>query len=321
MYIKVNLNKLVETEKEFLKSIKEKKALFDKFSDNEIYHLSTNIVEKIISLQEDILQDNSNLIKFYASLRYILETLIQTEILLIEPTYTFKLFYSIHFHQIDKTKKLIKRIRREIQIMSEYELEDRKNNQKFIKDIKQEKDIEIASLKRQDAIKKLDDKSDLEYKMFCGNYKWFGYGYIQSHLEEKVLPEYINRLASFEKGKIEIAKKIIKKDYISRLFNFRGQYTKVFKEFKDDRTWKDKAITVNLEKEYELIYDMSSAILHSTSYSYITSNDTSEQEIEMVLNLCFNYSKKIMLNINSFANMTFYDKFIMINNEEEDITV
>ena len=32
MYIKVNLNKLIETEKEFLKSIKEKKALFDKFS-------------------------------------------------------------------------------------------------------------------------------------------------------------------------------------------------------------------------------------------------------------------------------------------------
>lgn len=319
MYIKVNLNKLIETEKDFLKSIKEKKLLFDKFSNNEIYHLSTNIVEKTISLQEDVLQDNSTLIKFYASLRYILETLIQTEILLIEPTYTFKLFYSIHNHQIDKTKKLIERIKREIQIMSKYELEDKKNTQNFIEDIKQEKDVEIAKMQHQDAIKKLDDKSDFEYKMFCGNYKWFGYGTIQSHLEDKVLPEYINRLASFEEGKIEVAKKIIKKDYISKLFNFRGQFTKVFKEFKDDRSWKEKAITVNLENEYELIYDMSSAILHSTSYSYTTSNDTSEQEIEMVLNLCFNYSKKIMLNINSFANMTFYEKFIIITNEENKV--
>jgi len=319
MYTKNNLSNLIEAEKDFLKSIKEKKILFDTFSNNEINLLSTNIVEKIISIQEDIVKDNSNLIKFYASLRYILETLIQTEILLIEPNYTFKLFYSIHNHQIDKTKKLIERIKREIVIMSEYEIEENKNTQNFIKDIKE--NIEIATIKHQNAIKKLDDESDLEYKMFCGNYKHYGYGYIQSHLEEKVLPEYINRLALFEEGKIEIAKKIVKKDYISRLFNFRGQYTKVFKEFKDDRTWKEKAILVKLEKEYELIYDMSSAILHSTSYSYITSNDTSEQEIEMVLNLCFNYSKKIMININSFANMTFYEKFIMIHNEGEDSKV
>lgn len=321
MYTKTNLSNLIEAEKDFLKSIKEKKVLFDAFSNNEINLLSTNIVEKIISIQEDIVKDNSNLIKFYASLRYILETLIQTEILLIEPTYTFKLFYSIHNHQIDKTKKLIERIKREIQIMREYELEDRTSNQNFIDDINQNRDIEIANKRRLDAIKKLDDKSDLEYKMFCGNYKWFGYGHIQSHLEEKVLPEYINRLASFEKGKIEIAKEIIKKDYISQLFNFGRQHTKVFKAFKEDRTWKDKAVLVNLEKEYELIYDMSSAILHSTSYSYITSNDTSEQEIEMVLNLCFNYSKKIMININSFANMTFYDRFIMINSKGEDSKV
>ena len=127
--------------------------------------------------------------------------------------------------------------------MSEYELEDRKNNQKFIKDNKQEKDIEIASFKRQDAIKKLDDKTDLEYKMFCGNYKWFGYGYIQSHLEEKVLPEYINRLASFEKGKIEIAKKIIKKDYISDFLILEANTPRFLKNLK----------TIGLGKKKQLL--------------------------------------------------------------------
>lgn len=311
-YIEKSLEELIKTEEDFANSIKDKKSFFFSLENNEIYHLSLNIVEKIISIQKLILTENSSLIENYSSLRYVLETLIQTELLISEPKYTYKLFYSIHNHQIDKTKKFIERIKREILIMKKYELEDRENSKIIINGVKNNEDIEITKNNHQKAIKELDDKADLEYTMFCGNFKWFGYGFTQSHLENKVLSEYEERLKLFENGKIEIAKKLVKKDNIAKHFNFNNQHSKVFKELKDIRTWKEKAKLTKLENEYDLVYDLSSAVLHSTSYSYKTSNDIKDYEIKMVKDLCFKYSKKIMINLNSYTNMEFYDKFKII---------
>ncbi|MEH1009530.1 hypothetical protein VDP25_17460 [Winogradskyella sp. ECml5-4] len=270
-----------------------------------------------MSIQKLILKENSSLIENYSSLRYVLETLIQSELLVNEPEYTHKLFYSIYNHQLDKTNKFIERIKKEILIMKKYQLEDSKTTDIIKNGSDKSEDIEITKAKYQKAIKDLDDRADLEYTMFCGNFKWFGYGYTQSHLENKVLPEYQERLELFEKAKTEIAKKLVKKENVSKLFNFNNQYSKVFKELKDIRTWKEKAKLTNLEDEYNLVYDLSSALLHSTSYSFNTSNDIKDYETNMVKNLCFKYSKKIMVNINTYANMEFYDKFLMINIEEE----
>lgn len=149
--------------------------------------------------------------------------------------------------------------------------------------------------------------------MFCGDYKYFGYGYTKSILESKILPQYNNRLKQFENAKIKVAKEILENQTICELFNFRNQHTKVFKELKDNRSWEEKARLSGLQNEYKLVYDLSSAVLHSTSYSYGTTVEIPESEIEMILNLCFKYSKKIMLNINSFSNLNFYQKFIVFN--------
>jgi hypothetical protein len=316
-YIEKSLDELIKTENDFADSIKEKKEFFFSLENNEIYQLSLSIVEKIISIQKLILKENSSLIENYSSLRYILETLIQTELLISEPEYTYKLFYSIHNHQIDKTNKFIERIKKEILIMEKYELEDRQNTDIITNGIDKNEDIEITKKNHQDAIKKLDDKADLEYTMFCGNFKWLGYGYTQYQLKNEVLPEYQARLELFEKGKIEIAKKIVKKKNISKLFDFNRQHTKVFKQLKDIRTWKEKAELTQLENEYNLVYDISSALLHSTSYSYTTSNEINVNETSMIKNLCFKYSKKIMINLNSYTNMEFYDLFKMITLEEK----
>jgi hypothetical protein len=53
-----------------------------------------------------------------------------------------------------------------------------------------------------------------------------------------------------------------------------------------------KVVGVFLRFRAHFIYDMSETQFFIQPYSYTTSNDASEQEIEMVLNLCFNYSKK-----------------------------
>jgi hypothetical protein len=311
-YIENSLEELIKIEENFVNSINDKKAFLFSLENNEIYHLSISIIEKIISIQKLILQDNSSLIESYTSLRYILETLIQTELLINEPEYTYILFYSIHNHQIDKTKKFIERVKKEILIMEKYELEDRKKINIISNGVKKNEDIETIQKNHQKATKELDDKADLEYTMFCGNFKWFGYGYTKTHLEENVLPEYKKRLKQFEDGKIEIAKKLVKKECISKHFNFNRQHSKVFNELKDTRSWKEKAKLTQLENEYDLVYDLSSAVLHSTSYSYTTSNDIKDFEIKMVKTLCFQYSKKIMLNLNSYTKIELYDKFQII---------
>jgi|GEM_PF-2119245 len=316
-YIDKSLDDLIRIEDDFVKSIKEKKAFFFSLENNEVYQLSVNILEKILSIQKSILKANSSLIENYSSLRYILETLIQTELLIKEPEYTYKLFYSIHSHQIDKTNKFIERIKREILIMENYELEDRKNINIIKNGVDKNEDIELTHKIHQKAIKELDDKADLEFTMFCGNFKWFGYGYTQSHLENEVLPEYQKRLTLFKNSRIEIAKKLVKKESVSKHFNFNNQHTKVFKELKDNRTWKEKARLTKLENEYNLIYDLSSALLHSTSYSFKTRNDIEDYEMKMIKNLCFQYSKKMMINLNSYTKMEFYNKFKMITFNEE----
>lgn len=148
--------------------------------------------------------------------------------------------------------------------------------------------------------------------MFCGNFKSLGYGYTKSYLENNILPEYEKRLKLFEDVKIEIAKKLLKKTIVTGLFHFNNQHTKVFTELKDTRSWKEKAKTAQLEDEYNLVYDLSSAVLHSTSYSYLTSKDIDEHETEMIKKLCFQYSKKIMINLNAYTKLELFEIFKVI---------
>lgn len=310
--IENSLEELLKVEENFVNSIVERKSFLFSLDNNEVYQISLNIIEKIISIQKLLLSDNSSLIENYSSLRYILETLIQTELLNIEPEYTYKLFYSIHNHQIDKTNKFIERIKKEILIMEKYELEDKKTTKIILDGVERKENVEATQEKYQNAVNKLDEKADLEYTMFCGNFKFNGYGYTKSLLENDVLPEYQKRLNLFEEGKIEIAKKLINKASVSKHFQFNRQHTKVFKELKDIRTWKEKAKVAQLENEYDLVYDLSSAVLHSTSYSYMTSNDIKEEEMIMIKKLCFQYSKKIMINLNTLTNMGLYEKFKVI---------
>jgi hypothetical protein len=308
-----NLKELAVLEKEFLSSIEQKKNLFFKFHQKEKFYLSFNIVEKIILIQESIIKENATLIEINSSLRYILETLIQTELLYNESEYTFKLFYSIYNHQVNKCEKIIERIEREMEIMGQYEQEDSKINDIKISSIKRNEDIQEINTKHKEATQKLDEKADLEFTMFTLDYKWYGYGLTQSMMQSDLLPQYEKRLKHLQELKVNKAKEIVKDERILQHFDFGRQHSQVFQKLKDNRSWEAKAQQTGLENEYKLVYDLTSALLHSTSYSYLTENDMKEHEIEMALTLSYKYSKKIMVNINEYANMGFYNNFVVIN--------
>jgi hypothetical protein len=314
--MKSEIESLIKKEEEILKTIQDKKLIFQTQQVVEKYNLSISIIKKILGLQKSVLNENANLIEAYSTVRYILETLIQTELLLKESSYTFKLYYSIYSHQIDKYQKYINRIKQEIEIMKVYELKDELLSDKMAKDISLNKDSSIAMDEYHFAQKELDDKADLEFTMFTPDYKINGYGFTKHLLETKILPEYEKRFKEIQDSTEQIAKAIVKQERISKLFDFKNQFSRVFKELKDVRSWQKKAEETNLCKEYELVYDLSSAVLHSTSYSFNTIDEYTDSDKDIALKLIYKYSKKINKNIKDYLNIDMYSKFAMINIEE-----
>lgn len=306
---------LLEIEKKDLETIKQKEIIYKSRHEIERYHLSINILEKLIKIQESSLKSSVSLIEAYASVRYILETLIQTELLLKEEKYTFKLFYSIHNHQLDKYEKFIKRIEKEIEIMKSYEKEDQILKAQKIKKLPSKEEQINAIKEYYEAQEKLDSRADLEFTIFTPDYRFNGYGYSAHLMETKILPEYIKRYNEIVSANTASAKRIVKQENIVALFDFRRQFTRVFIELKDDRTWQKKAEETNLSKEYETIYDLTSAIIHSTSYSYHTSNEFTEADRQIALNLIFKYSKKIHKNIKEYINLDLYRNFEVVKLE------
>ncbi|MCK9454724.1 hypothetical protein [Sulfurimonas sp.] len=76
---------------------------------------------------------------------------------------------------------------------------------------------------------------------------------------------------------------------------------------KDTRSWQKKAEAVGLEEEYKLNYEMTSAFLHFTSYSLLTPNIASQDEIDYKYRLINQYIEQITTNISIFSRVNLYD--------------
>lgn len=288
-----NINKILEIEQEFLALLLSGEDIFANFQELEKFKLSHNIIEKMIVIQKSILREDVSLIELNASLRYILETLIQTELLLKEPTYTYKLYYSIFHHQIDKGEKFIKRFKKDIELLDKYMKEETELTNKLL----DEGETNIIEKVTQE----IDSKFDLEFTIFGDDYKKWGFEYTKDLLNKNVLPKLEAKLKENQEAKLDKAKKLVKMEHVSQHFNFNRQHSRVFNELKDERSWKRKAKLVGLEDEYELIYDLTSAILHCTSYSLITSNYKEKEEFKVANILIYKYSKKILKNIEIYT--------------------
>ena len=257
-----------------------------------------------------MLKNEKDLHKHVSTLRYALETLIITKILIKEPDYFLKMYYSLYKHQENKIKQMITRIENELKILKKYSesynLESEKNKQKNSSDIKKLMDE--------------DEKIFQQYKklvqgninIFFDQLEEFGFEGLIPSLEEQTLKLYKDKLNEFENLTLNKAKHLSKEKWFNEYFDVKGQHTKVFKYLKDVRSWREKAETVDLQHEYELNYEVTSSLLHFTSYSLFTSNEISDDEINynnMILN---QYISQITTNISAFSKVMIYDIFNIV---------
>jgi hypothetical protein len=220
------------------------------------------------------------------------------------------MYYSLYKHQENKIKQMIARIENELKILKEYSeaysLEIEKNKQKNSNDIEKLMDEDEKIF--QQYKKLLQDNINI----FFDQLEEFGFEGLIPSLEKQTLKLYKDKLNEFENLTLNRAKHLSKEKWFKEYFDVKGQHTKVFKCLTDARSWKEKADVVDLKNEYELNYEVTSSLLHFTSYSLFTSNEISDDEINynnMILN---QYISQITTNISAFSKVMIYDIFNVV---------
>lgn len=220
------------------------------------------------------------------------------------------MYYSLYKHQENKIKQMIARIENELNILKKYSesysLEIEKNKQKNSSDIEKLMDEDEKIF--QQYKKSLKDNINI----FFDQLEEFGFEGLIPSLEKQTLKLYKDKLHEFENLTLNKAKHLSKEKWFNEYFDVKGQHTKVFKCLTDVRSWKEKADVVDLKNEYELNYEVTSSLLHFTSYSLFTSNEISDDEINynnMILN---QYISQITTNISAFSKVMIYDIFNVV---------
>lgn len=274
------------------------------------YNLSITLINKLSQMVNELSNSNNDLHKHVSTLRYTLETLIVSKLLLTEDDYFAKIYFSIYKQQENKIKQMIHRLKNEIKILKNYSKEnsniDAQNRSKYASDF--QKIVE----ENEKTFQLLKTKAQSEISIFMNQLEEFGFEALSIMLEKSTLIEYENKLKEFEELTLKKQKQLAKEEWFKRYFGARIQHTKIFKLLKDDRTWEEKAKLVGLDKEYSLNYEMTSSLLHFTSYSLSTQNIAKEDEIKYNYMLINQYIKQITINISAFSKVVIYDMLKVI---------
>lgn len=305
------IKELIESEDELIKVIKEKEIVFQKFTGIELFKISYGIIEKINHLKKSILKDQTNLLLNNAILRYTLEALIQIELLRKEKKYRYILFYSIYNHQINKTEKLLERLKNEILLIEHFEKLEKEELEKKSSNFDKE-DFQKLVKQIEEQGKEFDKIVHQEITLFFGDFENLGFTLQKDFMVKNLKKQMDDKLAELHQLKIDKAKELIKNENISKHFDFRKQHSRVFKEMKDLRSWEVKAKEVALENEYKLMYDFTSSLLHCTSYSIITSNNPIGDENILTLSLIHQYSKRIYDRVKELIDFEFGNGFLVV---------
>jgi hypothetical protein len=283
---------------------------FETMGQPEHVFMFRKFVKKAIYLQTQLLEYPQSLLLAYSTLRYFLETLIHAVLISNEKDYIYKLYYAIYNHQVNKAENFLLRLQKEIELIAKY------------KKLEEEKEVEVkgkdeASIlafieegKKVDA--EIDALAEEEFTIFFGDYQANGYSFQKHIMETELLNIHQSRLKHLQELQHAQAKKILKDKRISSLFNFKNQSSQVFKQLKEARPWNKRSEDAGLKEEYELIYEISSAILHSTSYSLITSHDTTEQDQIFAIDLVIKYSQKIRKLLQSSLELHRWSKLNVV---------
>ncbi len=282
-------------------SIKDLNFIFHKKNKVELIKIDIckHLLEKIKFLLNELISNEDNLLNFASTLRFSFESLIHTKMFFKEPAYVLRLRYFLYSHYKEKYSKLIKRVEEEIEMLKEIELFENKYSEKQWANNKQ------VSIKELDKV--IDEKFGAFITMFFEGVKFNGYAFHQFVLQEKVQKVYNNELEKIKIDKENFEKDIVHNKYFQEIFGVNIQPNEVENELLDRRTWNQKANLVNLEKEYSLMYDITSSLIHSTSYSLLTNKKMIEQEKKIYFNLLNQYIKQINENIRLYCLLDLFE--------------
>lgn len=140
----------------------------------------------------------------------------------------------------------------------------------------------------------------------------FGFEWLIVNLEQDILKAYNEKLEEFKNLTLKKAKQLAKEEWFKEYFDVKSQHTKAFKCLSDVRTWREKATSVNLEEEYDLNYELTSSLLHFTSYSLFTSNQIDDDEIAYNYMLLNQYISQIINNISNFSKVMIFNLFDVV---------
>jgi hypothetical protein len=204
----------------------------------------------------------------------------------------------------------LSRINDEIKKAKDYGLREKRELNGLNKDIHKVDSNEFQR-RLKSLTESIDRDSDYESVVFWGDYKSNGYDFTAHLIESKVKPEYEERLIEMNKKLDSVTTKLFKNEKIKSLFDFKSEKD-VFEKLTKWDKWSVKAKNANLETDYDLIYDLSSSILHATAYSLFTSNELDESDDELIHSMTTRYVRNVIKGIEDYLDIERTRKIVFV---------
>lgn len=276
-------------------TIEKIRSLAGMFNNNPLVkELTFHISDSISRCFNEIESQHDSTLLMISNLRFLFETCITTRILVAEESFKYKLRYSIYKHQLEKSKSL-----------EEYALKDLRRLDKLSAEedsLHQKSSSPDQFMETKIAIDKLYDDLDKEISIFLDMAEFNGADFHKTYINA-FLSQHREREEKIDNEWLEVKKSLLEDEEATSLFDFRGQISRVEKELKDTRSWKVKAEDVGLKEMYNFIYDYTSSLLHSTSYSLLVPNQLEEGEKLMILGLATRIKRDALTNLCKFSGI------------------
>lgn len=291
-YVDQRRQKVIDNNYESIERIR---ALAGVFNDKPLVkELTLNIVDSLERCFKEILSKPDSTLSFISNLRFLFETCITSRILISEDSFKYKLRFSIFKHQLEKSQSL-----------SQYSSIDKKRLDRLAskeKDL-QQNSLNLEALQKENShIDGLYDDLDKEISIFLDMAEYNGAELHKTYIES-FLSQHKKREKKIAEEWAEVKKMLLGSEEANRIFDFKRQESRVEKELKDSRTWKKKATDAGLSEMYDFIYDYTSSLLHSTSYSLLVPNKLEEAEESMIIGLATRITNDALSNLCKFADI------------------
>jgi len=290
--------------KSSLINLNEQLEVFENLHDDSIKPiLSKNIILTLAKLVEDIEKENLSLINLMAVLRFVFESLIVTNLIINEKNYDKRIFYSIFLQQSNKIEKMIIKLEKEIELLEQFEKRENEIFSQVPNDVSNKEEVSKFIEEQKQTANQLYEELNNHFTIFMTGVEHNGMGFHKALLQKQLLPKYKEIENEIKTETSNITKILSKDDELNTQFDIRRQASRVLKKLKDDRGWFSKASEIGLEDEYNFVYELTSSLMHFTSYAVTTPSELQEEEKLMCYNLINKYLNKISNNLYKYNNI------------------